>query len=85
MKRIIFSLLLVAGTLIASKSDAQVCIRGGIRIGIPVPRVYCAPPVVYPGAYVAPYYGSQVIVPGPYYGHRWGYYHDRRWRRYDRW
>jgi hypothetical protein len=88
MKRLIFSLLLVAATLVATKSEAQVYVRGGVRFGIPipVPRVYCAPPrVVYAPAYPAPYYGGGVVVAGPafgYYGR--GYYHGRAWRR-SRW
>jgi hypothetical protein len=89
MKRLIFSLLLVAGTLVATKSEAQVFIRGGVRFGIPVPvpRVYCAPRIVYGAPYPAPYYGGGVVVAGPAYGYGYGrgYYHGRAWRRGGRW
>jgi hypothetical protein len=88
MKRVILSLMLLAGTLVATKSEAQVFVRGGVRFGIPVPvpRVYCAPRVVYAAPYSAPYYGGGVVVAGPAYGCGYGrFYHERRWRHYGRW
>jgi len=85
MKRLIFALMLVAGTLVASKTDAQVYVSAGVHFGLPVPRVYCAPRVAYAAPYYAPYYGGAAIVAGPIYAYRRPVYYERRWRHCGRW
>ena len=85
MKRLIFAFLLVAGILAANKSNAQVYVKAGIGFGIPAPRVYCAPRVVYGAPYYAPYYGGGAVIAGPAYGYPRYYYHERRWRHCGRW
>jgi hypothetical protein len=88
MKRLVFVMLLIAGTLITTTSNAQVYIRGRIGFGFH-PRVYCPPlpPVVYQEQYpAAPYYNdydnSRVIVTVPGYGY--GRYYNRSDRYEDR-
>jgi hypothetical protein len=82
MKRLVFVMLLIAGTLVATTSNAQVYIRGRMGFGFH-PRVYCPPPVVYQEQYpAAPYYNeydnNRVIVTVPGYGY------DRYNNRFDR-
>jgi len=97
MKRLIIALVILAGTLAASSSQAQVCVGGRISFGFPPRRVYVAPPVSYEAPYAAPYYygdrdyyRDRAVVPVPAYGY--GYrrydpycYHERRWRHWRRW
>jgi hypothetical protein len=54
MKALLMTTMIVAGSLMASKADSQIYIRGHIGIGIPAPRVYYAPapaPVAYQDEY----------------------------------
>ena len=84
MKRLILASLLVTGTLIASKSNAQVYVNAGVHFGIPAPGVCVTPPrVVYQQPYYVPEYGSRVVVEGPAYGYGRYYYPERRRRYYD--
>jgi len=91
MKRLIFAFLLVAGTLVATTSDAQ-AFRGRIGYGFPH-RAFFAPRVVLPVPVPAPYYGygggygGGVVVAPPAFGYGYGYgyrhyapsyYHGRR-------
>jgi len=89
MKRLIFAFLLVAGILAANKSNAQVYVRAGVNFGIPAPRVFCPPHVVYSAPYSAPYYGpyygDRVVIARPAYPYGRYYWHERRWRHCDRW
>jgi len=80
MKRLIFALILVAGTFAASTSNAQVYIGAKIGFGFPHPRVVYAAPAPY-------YYGGPVIAPVPYYGYRHyePYCRERRWRNRRYW
>jgi len=78
MKRLFFAFLLVAGTLVATTSDAQ-AFRGRIGFGFPH-RAYFAPRVVLPVPVPAPYYGyggygGGVVVAPPVYGYGYGYRH----------
>lgn len=100
MKRIIIALVIVAGTLTATTSHAQVYIGGRIGLGLPVPRVYLPVPphprVIYENSYAAPecYYPRRdehvVVTYGNGYGE--GRYRDypyyeryhRQYRDYDR-
>src|SRR5216684_3863361 len=49
MKRLVILSTIIAGTLFASSAHSQVYVNAHIGFGIPVRRVYCAPPppVVY--------------------------------------
>jgi hypothetical protein len=85
MKRLIFALLLVAGTLAATKSDAQVYVRAGVHFGIPGPRAYYGPRVAYAAPYYPSYYGGGAVIAGPGYGYGRHFYRDRRWRHCGRW
>ena len=85
MKRLVFVMLLIAGTLVATTSNAQVYIRGRIGFGFH-PRVFCPPPppVVYQEQYpAAPYYNeydnSREIVTVPGYGYGRYYNHSDRY------
>jgi hypothetical protein len=91
MKRLILAVLLVAGTLVATNSDAQVYGRGRVGFGFPH-RAYFAPRVVLPIPVPAPYYGyggGAVIAPPVYgYGYRHYdpyFYHGRRFGYRRRW
>ena len=91
MKRLFFALILIAGTLAATSSDAQV-FRGRVGFGFPHPRVFVGVPVPRPIVYApapAPYYAGGVVVAGPAYGygyrHYYPVYHERRWFHGRRW
>ena len=85
MKRLIFALMLVAGTLATTNSNAQVYVRAGVHFGLPAPRVYIAPRVAYTAPYYAPYYSGAAVVAGPAYAYRRPVYYERRWRHCGRW
>src|SRR5450631_3967801 len=89
MKRLVFVMLLIAGTLVATTSNAQVYIGGRIGFGFHPRRDYYPPPaVVYQDQYqpVAPYYNeydnSGVVVSVP--GNGYGRYYNRSDRYYER-
>ena len=87
MKRLIFVFLLIAGSLVATTSNAQVYIGGRIGFVFHPHRVYCPPPppIVYQDQYsVAPSYynnydNGRVIITAPEYGY--GNYKERGYER----
>jgi|GEM_PF-5766710 hypothetical protein len=92
MKRLVFALLLVAGTLVATTSDAQVYVRGRVGFGYYPHRIFYAPRVVLPVPEPAPFYGGGVVVTAPAYGYGYGYrhfdpyvYRAHRWGYRRRW
>jgi hypothetical protein len=89
MKRLFFAVLLIAGTLAATTSNAQ-AFRGRIGYGF-AHRGYIAPRAFLPVPVPAPYYygGGAVIAPPVYgYGYRHYdpyFYHGRRFGYRRRW
>jgi hypothetical protein len=91
MKRLFFSLILVAGVFAASNVYAQPHFRERIGVGFPHPHAFFAPvrpAIIYPPVPV-PYYGEGVVVGGPAYGygyrHYAPYYREHRVFRGRRW
>ncbi len=98
MKRLLLSLLIIAGCFVATTGNAQVYVQAHVSFGPPVPRVFCPPPapvVVYKQAPV--YYETEptyydrscerpVVIRRNDYGY--GYdkvrYYENDYRRYDR-
>ncbi|HEX4851872.1 MAG TPA: hypothetical protein VFV08_13750 [Puia sp.] len=89
MKRLLLLAFILTGTLVATRSQAQVYVHANVGFGLPAPRVYCEPapaPVIYsdPYAYPQPVYPRRVIEPVVVgYGHGYWYGHDR-YRSYPR-
>jgi len=79
-KILLATALIFTGSMIATTSQAQVYVNAHVGFGIPAPRVYIAPPVVYQDEYAVAPYSYEDEYPGcAYYEYpAWnGHYRDR--------
>ena len=70
MKRLLLATLIIIGCFIATTGNAQVYVQARVNLGLPLPRVYCAPPPPPVVVYNEPVYTEPVYtesVPAPVY------------------